>query len=53
MRALPWRRPCAAFALLLLVVAAVPGAAGDDVQTTLVFPPFGHCLGMHRVTVLL
>ena len=50
MKPLPRRRPCAALALLLLTVAVGLGAARDDVQTTLVYPPFGHCLGMHRAT---
>ena len=44
------RKPHALLALILLVLVVVPGAARDDVQTTLVHPPFGHCLGMHRVT---
>jgi len=48
----PRRRPCALLALMLLVLAGGPGTALDDVQTTLVHPPFGHCLGMHRVTAL-
>ncbi len=50
MRRLLTTRPCTALALLLLTVAAGSGSARDDSQTTLVYPPFGHCLGMHRVT---
>ncbi|MCK4512779.1 hypothetical protein KAW64_13625 [bacterium] len=46
------RKPCALLALMLLVFAGGHSAARDDVQTTLVHPPFGHCLGMHRVTAL-
>ncbi|MCK4511979.1 hypothetical protein KAW64_09580 [bacterium] len=45
-----WNRPCALLALILLALAGGLSAARDDVQTTLVHPPFGHCLGMHRVT---
>ena len=51
MRPLPWRRSfAAALALLLLTVVGDLSAARDDAQTTLVYPPFGHCLGMHRGT---
>jgi len=50
LRRLLTTRPCTALALLLLTVAAGSGSARDDSQTTLVYPPFGHCLGMHRVT---
>ena len=46
----PWRRPCATIALFILAVTGAPGAARDDVQTTLLYPPFGHCMGMHRAT---
>ena len=46
------RHLLAALALVLLVVAGGLSAARDDVQTTLVHPPFGHCLGMHRATAL-
>ena len=50
MKPLPWRRRYATLALVLVIVVAVRGVARDDLQTTLVYPPFGHCLGMHRAT---
>ena len=44
------RSPCAVLALVLLTAAGNLSAASGDAQTTLVHPPFGHCLGMYRVT---
>jgi len=41
----------AAVLLAVFVTPAVPApATGDDVPTTLVEPPFGHCLGIRRVS---
>ncbi|MFH1865729.1 MAG: hypothetical protein ABIK85_07585, partial [Candidatus Eisenbacteria bacterium] len=45
-------RLCIALALAVLILAGGSGAAGVDAGTTLVYPPFGHCLGMHRATSL-
>jgi sugar lactone lactonase YvrE len=41
---------CAAALTAALILGVVPAAARDDAGTTLVYPPFGHCLGMHRAT---
>ncbi|MFH1690186.1 MAG: FlgD immunoglobulin-like domain containing protein [Candidatus Eisenbacteria bacterium] len=43
-------RLCIAVALAVLLLVGGSGAAGDDAGTTLVYPPFGHCLGIHRAT---
>lgn len=40
----------AAVALMVPAIAALTAARGDDTPSTLVYPPFGHCLGIHRVT---
>lgn len=37
-------------ALLLGVALGTAGASDGDAGTTLIYPPFGHCLGMHRAT---
>ena len=50
MRAARLRRHRVALALVGLLVIASPGAAAEDPGTTLIYPPFGHCLGMHRAT---
>lgn len=45
-------RPAArvSFIALALLLAAAAAPARDDEPTTLVYPPFGHCLGLHRAT---
>jgi DNA-binding beta-propeller fold protein YncE len=41
----------AALVVAALTVAPAPAAADDDYEpTTLVYPPFRHCLGIHRAT---
>ncbi len=35
---------------LLVALAFLTAARAGDTPTTLVYPPFGHCLGIHRVT---
>jgi len=42
--------PTAALALVVLLLAGAPAGAAEDTGTTLIYPPFGHCLGMHRAT---
>ncbi len=42
-------RPLAAPALVAVLVF-LTAARSADKQTTLVYPPFGHCLGIHKVT---
>ncbi|MFH1502473.1 MAG: NHL repeat-containing protein [Candidatus Eisenbacteria bacterium] len=37
-------------AWLALAALPAPPASSSDEPTTLVYPPFGHCLGIHRVT---
>jgi sugar lactone lactonase YvrE len=44
----PGRVPARVVALML--AAAAIGPARADEPTTLVYPPFGHCLGLHRAT---
>jgi len=44
----PFRRLVPAIGAAL-ALACLPASAADD-QTTLVYPPFGHCLGIHKVT---
>jgi DNA-binding beta-propeller fold protein YncE len=39
-----------AVCLCLLSTVPSPVASADYDPTTLVYPPFGHCLGMHRIT---
>jgi DNA-binding beta-propeller fold protein YncE len=43
-------RRASALALAALLIAGGAATGQDDPGTTLVYPPFGHCLGMHRVT---
>ena len=50
MRIAPLGRCCAALALVLLSAPVGLAEAREDDATTLVYPPFGHCLGMHRAT---
>jgi len=39
------------FAFTIIVLLGGPGPAREtDEPTTLVYPPFGHCLGLHKVT---
>ena len=41
----------AGFAVLACLTSApAVRAADEDDPTTLVYPPFGHCLGIHRAT---
>jgi hypothetical protein len=41
---------CAAALAAALILGLVPASARDEAGTTLIYPPFGHCLGMHRAT---
>ena len=45
-----YRRSRGALALLGLLLAVASAQAAEDPGTTLIYPPFGHCLGMHRAT---
>ena len=50
MRTGPRVRAGAALALAVLLLSGAAAGAADDPGTTLIYPPFGHCLGMHRAT---
>jgi DNA-binding beta-propeller fold protein YncE len=36
--------------LVVVLIAASAAAPADGLSTTLIYPPFGHCLGLHRAT---
>ena len=43
-------RACTRLAPLLLLLLAAQATPAPGENTTLVYPPFGHCLGLHKIT---